>query len=81
MNAELITFETKCIDFMRFLSISINLLGVLESSGQTVFKTVPGFAFRATFEGDIEGFRPLKVLLATTVYGRRKCQHSPQKKR
>ena len=26
MNVELITFETKCIDFMRFLSISINLL-------------------------------------------------------
>ena len=39
----------------------------MESSGQAVFKTVPGFAFRATFEGDIEGFRPLKVLLATTV--------------
>ena len=26
MNVELITFETKCIDFMRFLSIFINLL-------------------------------------------------------
>ena len=26
LNVELITFETKCIDFMRFLSISINLL-------------------------------------------------------
>ena len=26
MDIELITFETKCIDFMRFLSISINLL-------------------------------------------------------
>ena len=40
MNAELITFETKCSDFR---------------------------AFRATFEGDIEGFRPVKVLVATTV--------------
>ena len=26
LNVELITFETKCIDFMRLLSISINLL-------------------------------------------------------
>ena len=26
LNVELITFETKCIDFMRFLSIFINLL-------------------------------------------------------
>ena len=26
MNVELITFETKCIDFLRFSSISINLL-------------------------------------------------------
>ena len=25
-DVELITFETKCIDFMRFLSISVNLL-------------------------------------------------------
>ena len=40
----------------------------MESSGRAVFKTVPGFAFRATFEGDIEGFRPVKVLVATTVY-------------
>ena len=40
----------------------------MESSGQAVFKTVPGFAYRATFEGDIDGFRPLKVLLATTVF-------------
>ena len=40
----------------------------MESSGQAVFKTVPAFACRATFEGDIESFRPLKVLLATTVY-------------
>ena len=39
----------------------------MESSGRAVFKTVPGFACRATFEGDIEGFRLLKVLLATTV--------------
>ena len=39
----------------------------MESSGRTVFKTVPGFACRATFEGDIEGFTPLKVLLATTL--------------
>ena len=29
--------------------------GVLESSGRADFKTVPGFAFRATFEVDIEG--------------------------
>ena len=29
--------------------------GVLESSGQADFKTVPGFAFTAIFEGDIEG--------------------------
>ena len=27
----------------------------------------PGFAFRATFDGDIEGFTLLKVMLATTV--------------
>ena len=39
----------------------------LESSGRAVSKTVPGFEFRATFEGDIEGFRPVKVLVATTV--------------
>ena len=26
-----------------------------------------GFAFRATFEGDIEAFRPVKVMLANTV--------------
>ena len=31
------------------------------------FKTVPGFAFRAIFDGCIEGFTLLKVLLATTV--------------
>ena len=49
-------------------SINFNVGGVLESSGQTVFKTVPGFAFRARFEGDIEGFRPLKVLLATMYF-------------
>ena len=42
----------------------------MESSGRAVSKTVPGFEFRATFEGDIEGFRPLKVLVATTVYGK-----------
>ena len=41
--------------------------GVLESSGRAVSKTVPGFEFRATFEGDIKGFRPLQVLVATTV--------------
>ena len=41
----------------------------MESSGQAVFKTVPGFTIGATFEVDIEGFTPLKVLLATTVYG------------
>jgi len=40
----------------------------LESSGQADFKTVPGFSFRAAFEGDIEGFTLLKVLLANTVY-------------
>ena len=33
-----------------------------------VSKTVPGFEFRATFEGDIEGFRLLQVLVATTVF-------------
>ena len=41
--------------------------GVLESSGRADFKTVPGFAFRATFEVDIEGFTPVKVMVATTV--------------
>ena len=45
----------------------IYVWGVLESSGWADFKTVPGFAFRAIFEGDIEGFTPLKVMLATTV--------------
>ena len=40
----------------------------MESSGRAVSKTVPGFEFRATFEGDIEGFRPVKVLVATTVF-------------
>ena len=40
----------------------------MESSGQAVFKTVPGFAFRATFEVDIEGFTPVKVMVATTVF-------------
>ena len=39
----------------------------MESSGRAVSKTVPGFEGRATFEGDIEGFRPVKVLVATTV--------------
>ena len=39
----------------------------MESSGQADSKTVPGFAFRATFEGVIEGFTLLKVLLATTA--------------
>ena len=33
-----------------------------------VSKTVPGFEFRATFKGDIEGFRLVQVLVATTVY-------------
>ena len=28
MNVELITFDTKCTDFMRFSSISINLLEI-----------------------------------------------------
>ena len=32
-----------------------NVGGVLESLGQAVFKTDPGFAFWARFEGDIEG--------------------------
>ena len=41
----------------------------MKSSGQADFKTVPGFAIRATFEVDIEGFTLLKVLLATTVFG------------
>ena len=44
----------------------------MESSGQAVFKTVPVFAFIATFNGDIEGFKPLKVLLATTVLGKKR---------
>ena len=39
----------------------------MESSGQADLNTVLGFAFRATFDGDIEGFTLLKVLLATTV--------------
>ena len=39
----------------------------MESSGWAVFKTVPGFAFRATFEVDIEGFTPVKVVVATTA--------------
>ena len=40
-----IEFERK----VQFLHVG----GVLESSGQADFKTVPGFAFRAKFEGDI----------------------------
>ena len=40
----------------------------MESSGRAVFKTVPGFAFRATFEVDIEGFTVVKVMMATTVF-------------
>ena len=40
----------------------------MESSGRAVSKTVPGFEFRATFEGDIEGFRLLIVLVAATVF-------------
>ena len=40
----------------------------MESLGRADFKTVPGFAFRATFEVDIEGFTPVKVVVATTVY-------------
>ena len=39
----------------------------MESLGRADFKTVPGFAFRATFEVDIEGFTPVKVVVATTV--------------
>ena len=54
-----------------FISVKLNQFehvgGVLKSSGQAVFKTVPGFAFRATFEVDIEGFTPVKVMVATTV--------------
>ena len=38
----------------------------MESLGRADFKTVPGFAFRATFEVDIEGFTPVKVMVATT---------------
>ena len=55
----------------------------MESSGRAVFKTVPGFAFRATFEVDIEGFTPVKVMEATTVlFGRKSevsfvCLHMP----
>ena len=40
----------------------------MESSGQAESKTVPEFAFLATFEGDIVGFTLVKVLVATTVY-------------
>ena len=39
----------------------------MESSGQADFKTVLGFAFRAAFEVDIEGFTPVKVMVVTTV--------------
>ena len=69
------TFSSISIDlleFSRFISQSklnqfYHVGGVLESSGQADFKTVPGFAFRAIFDGCIEGFTLLKVLLATTV--------------
>ena len=86
-----IVLVTKSLVFMRFSSISINLLeffrimsfvfdlkylsqnsinlnmlGVFKNP-QAVSKTVPGFAFCATFEGDIEGFRPLKVMVSSTV--------------
>ena len=40
----------------------------MESSGREDFKTVPGFAFIAKFEGDIDGFTLVKVLVATTVF-------------
>ena len=39
----------------------------MESSGRADFRTVPGFAFRATFDVDIEGLTLLKVLLASTI--------------
>ena len=42
--------------------------GVLETSGWEVFNTVPGFALRATFEVDIEGFTLVKIMVATTVW-------------
>ena len=40
----------------------------MKSSGRANFKTVPEFAFRATLEVDIEGFTPVKVMVATTVF-------------
>ena len=40
----------------------------MESSGRAESKTVPEFAFWATFEGDIAGFALVKVLVATTVF-------------
>ena len=55
--------------FYLFLSIYWKFLEsyhVLESSEQADFKTI--LAFRATFEGDVEGFTLLKVMLANTVY-------------
>ena len=54
-------------------------MGVLKSLGQADFKTVPGFAFWAIFEGDIEGFTPLKVMLATTVYWRSNTDNKERK--
>ena len=50
------------------LKISSKLIKIDESSGRADSKTVPGFAFRATFEVDIEGFTPVKVMVATTVW-------------
>ena len=38
-------------------------------------KTVPGFEFRATFEGDIEGFILVQVLVATTVFSNVLCYY------
>ena len=63
-NMKALLFVTKII-LVAFGDINVNknqLRGqwdaldvVLESSGQAVFKTVPGFAFRGTHEGDTEG--------------------------
>ena len=56
----------------------------MESLGQADYKTVPGFEFRATFEGDIKGFTLVKVMVATTVCSEENeyefGQNSPQNK-
>ena len=40
----------------------------MESSERADFKTVPGFVFRATFEGDIEVFRCCRCCLPPLYY-------------